>query len=217
MMSSSRGLRTKIRAYQYEHGVNFTTARRAVLEGGSGGGLPEPFAGSIDDLPPLLMSAPEKMLTVPSGLSPDEKLNAVMRAALDYLDENAWAWPARDDDGRFAPPPDDHVRHHLAVSYDLGEEEEIAILPAMHTVAVVDELRECLHCLRPGRYDAYVVLGDRKTHARLCEQHYERDGSGVLGSTGDVYLMLWDEVPAEVQSDVNAHMVARGREPMVFE
>lgn len=219
-MSTSRGLQAKIRAYQDAHGVNYTTARRAVLAANVATGSlpPEPQPASLDELPSLLLPFPDGKIELPPGLTGDERMHAAFEAALDHLNAHAMAWPARDTEGHLVPPPDSHVAHHLALTYGLGDEEEMLILPSVHTVAVVDELPSCWRCGHEARYDSRVVdVNGRTAGAYVCTADYDLEGSGTLGATGDVYLMLSREVPMNVRTLVNLHMVARGRETLSFE
>jgi hypothetical protein len=210
-MRTSRGLKTKIRAYQDKHGVNYTAARRAVL------------ASTSDirpaDLPSLLIPFPDGPLKVPQGLAGDDLMKAAVGAAMDHLTENALTAPARDELGNLIPPPVSHLRHHLALIYDLGEEHELDIAQSVTSIGVTDELPDCWNCPNPARYDVTVYPPGREDGigAYVCPAHYELYGSGTLGGTrGDGYLMLTKEVPLAVIDEVNAYMTAQGRTWVAF-
>lgn len=210
-MRTSRGLKTKIQAYQDKHDVNYTTARRAVLAGA-------PDIRPVD-LPSLLVPFPDGPLNVPQGLGGDDLVKAAVGTAMDYMAEHALTAPARDERGNLIPPPVSHLRHHLALIYDLGEETEILIAQSVTSIGVIDELPDCWKCPNPARYDVTVYPPGREDGfgAYVCPAHYAIYGSGTLGGArGDGYLMLTQEVPLAVQEEVNAFMTAQGRTWVAF-
>lgn len=63
------------------------------------------------DVPDPLLRLPNEQIAVPTGLSGDERLEAVLIHALDHVNLHAMAWPAADGNGNLVPPPDAHVLH----------------------------------------------------------------------------------------------------------
>lgn len=70
-----------------------------------------------------------------------------------------------------------------------------------YTVECLVSLPKCKICgQRPARYYGHLELGGRRLGARLCPDCYVDRCEGRLGSaTGDLYLMLYGEVPAAVR------------------
>lgn len=161
---------------------------------------------------PLL--PPPGALNVPPGLHGDDLLDAVFEAAMDHVNLHAIAWPARDAAGELVPPPPEHVLDHLARANDLADEEEALASPGASTVAVVHELPRCDVCGSSSRYDASIDRGGQPYGAFLCPACYAKHGSGSLGASGDVYLMLTSDVPKEVQEICNQIGAAQGKDPM---
>lgn len=124
------------------------------------------------------------------------------------------AWPAKDEHGRLVPPPDQHVLHELAHSYELADEEDLLVNPRLGTVAVVPKLYPCDVCGRPARYDAHLTVGGSSSGAWLCPPHYLERGSGTLGAGADCYVMLSSEVPEPVKESCNQIRAAQGKDPL---
>lgn len=166
------------------------------------------------DVPDPLLRLPNEQIAVPTGLSGDERLEAVLIQALDHVNLHAMAWPAADGNGNLVPPPDAHVLHELAHANDLADEEDLLVHPRLGTVGVVTELPECDFCYEPARYDAVITVGEQRGGASLCGDHYREKGSGTLGASGDAYLMLDSEVSESVRSTCNEIRAAQGQDPL---
>lgn len=166
------------------------------------------------DAPDPLLRLPDEQVTLPPGLSSEERLAALFGAAFDHVNLHAMAWPATDASGALVPPPDEHVLHDLAHANELADEEDLFANPRLGTVTVLWELPDCDVCGVSARYDATVHVDDRSAGAFLCDEHYLELGSGTLGASGDTYLMLSTEVSESVQATCNQIRQAQGKDPI---
>jgi hypothetical protein len=167
--------------------------------------------------PDPLLPFPDLDVEITSGLSGEQKVQALAAALYDHFNIHAIAWPARDEDGRFVPPPDEHVLHELAHSYELVDEERLFASPRLGVVGFVKDLPACDLCADKSRYDVLIKHNAQTAGAFLCERHYADLGSGTLGASGDSYLMRYSEVPDRVQQICNDLLEAQGRGPLSFE
>lgn len=166
------------------------------------------------DVPDPLLPLPEATIEVALDLSGEERLAALLTAAIDHVNLHAMAWPAKDRDGQLVPPPDEHVLHELAHECELADEERLMISPRLGTVGFLSKLPGCDFCGMPARYDAAIAARERRTWANMCSQHYVENGSGTLGTSHGAYLMLWSEVPRSVQATCNQIRQAQGKDPV---
>jgi hypothetical protein len=168
---------------------------------------PEP----VDD--DLLLTAPIEGWESQAPADADPVLGA-LGLVQDYLDMTAMSLPARDRDGNLVPPPHGHVLDHLARSHDLVPEIEALSRPAApYSVECVTKLPDCELCGHSGaaRYYGHL-LGADGPGLRLCPDCYGDRCGGRLGSaTGDIYLMLYDEVPQAVRDRCDRATASLGR------
>ncbi len=166
-----------------------------------------------DEIDPLLPQPPDE-LHVPGHLTGEDRIRWVFEAAVDHVNFNAMAWPARDRSGTLQPPPDEHVLDGLARANDLVDEERALSTISAGTVTVVTDLPSCDLCNQEARYDATIEVSGRSGGAFLCPACYEMRGSGSLGASGDVYLMRIDEVSDWVRQRYDAVAASIGKPPL---
>lgn len=166
------------------------------------------------NLPDPLLPLPDEPLDSLEGVTPEERMKALIVSVSDHLDLHAMAWPARNAEGNLAPPPGEHVFHELAHIHDLVDEERLLSSPKLGDVYVISELPACDLCGGNARYDAVIEVNADRGGAYLCDDHYSEHGSGTLGASGDTYLMLATEVPKWVQDGCNQLLAAQGRDPL---
>jgi hypothetical protein len=164
---------------------------------------------------PLLTPTPG-ILEPPADLQGEELQRWIFEAAVDHMNIHAMVWPARDSAGQLVPPPPEHVLDHLARANDLADEDDINRTSGAGTVAVLTPLPQCDLCEHyEARYDARLETGaGRPVPAFVCPDCYARDGSGSLGASGDVYLMMDSEVPPEVRAICNEIRARSGKKPL---
>jgi hypothetical protein len=147
------------------------------------------------------------------GLAPTVAVQLLVLAAA-AADMTAMSLPARDRDGKLVPPPHGHVLDHLARAHDLVPEIEALSRPAApYSVECVTKLPDCDLCGHSGaaRYYGHL-LGADGPGLRLCPDCYGDRCGGRLGSaTGELYLMLYDEVPQAVRDRCDRATASLGR------
>jgi hypothetical protein len=165
----------------------------------------------MDASDPLIPPPDDVWLAVPA-VGPDEDPERAMAEAVsDYFNFNAIAWPARDASGAFVAPPDEHVLDRLARAEELVSEEQSQVRPEAGTVTVMSTLPPCNLCGLPARYDAKLTVDETEAFGFACPDCYGRHGSGTLGATGAVYMMMWDEVSPEVRAVCDELTASLGR------
>lgn len=167
----------------------------------------------MDATDPLLPQ-PWGDITIPPGLSGTAVEEWLATQVSDHFNLNALVWQARDAEGRLAPPPAEHVLDHLARSNDLVEEERSNTTIGANTVTVQSDLPECDLCGDPARYDARLASGGHTVNAFACPSCYTEHGSGTLGASGDVYIMLDSEVPSDVRRICNEIREGQDKPPL---
>lgn len=153
-----------------------------------------------------LIPAPSTDGWFPPAGNGEDALERGYANALDYFSFNAIAWPAKNAAGDLVAPPDEHVLDYLARAHDLVDEETAAVRPSASTVAVVSTLHFCNLCDDPdvrARYDARLTVKDVTATGFACERCYDACGGGILGASGDTYLLTLHEVSQAVRDVCN--------------
>jgi len=163
-----------------------------------------------------LLPLPETPINLPAQLDGAERFDEAIRVAVSDANLIAMAWPAKNSEGELVPPPHDHVLHELVHAHHLVDDEKLLASPRLGDVAFLSELPACFVCNSQARYDARVETRGVQVSGYLCGHHYLQIGSGTLGASGDSYLMLYSEVPLEVQRECNNMLAVQGRDP-IFE
>lgn len=151
---------------------------------------------------PLILQPPDP-IAVQEGLHGDELLSAMFESMSDFVQMHALALPAFDREGRPLVPPSDHVLDHLVRANDLVREDRLLNTLEAGTVAVVVSLPTCDVCQSRARYDVVLREEGATYGANLCTSCYAANGSGTLGASGDVYMVLISEVSPDVIATCN--------------
>jgi len=116
-----------------------------------------------------------------------------------------------DSVGNPIPPPDSHVLDHLARAWDLTDDEGAGDRPAAGTVVCPVEDLECELCGAPARYESPLMVRGERVRVELCLGCMQEHGDPVLGGSGSVYLMYFDEVSAAVRAVCDEICTRKGR------
>ena len=116
-----------------------------------------------------------------------------------------------DSVGNPIPPPDSHVLDHLARAWDLTDHETAGDRPAARTVVCPVEELECELCGAPARYESPLVIRGHCVRVELCLVCMREHGEPVLGGSGSVYFMYFDEVSPAVRAVCDEICTLNGR------
>ncbi|KQP66917.1 hypothetical protein ASF47_04210 [Nocardioides sp. Leaf285] len=116
-----------------------------------------------------------------------------------------------DSVGNPIPPPDSHVLDHLARAWDLTDVEGAGDRPAAGTVVCPIEELECELCGARARYESPLVIRGQRVRVELCLECMRERGDPVLGGSGSVYFMYFDEVSAAVRAVCDGICTRKGR------
>ena len=116
-----------------------------------------------------------------------------------------------DSVGNPIPPPDSHVLDHLARAWDLTDDEGAGDRPAAGTVVCPIEELECELCGARARYESPLMVRGERVRVELCLECMREHGDPVLGGSGSVYFMYFDEVSAAVRAVCDEICTRKGR------
>lgn len=116
-----------------------------------------------------------------------------------------------DSVGNPIPPPDSHVLDHLARAWDLTDDEGAGDRPAAGTVVCPIEELECELCGARARYESPLVVRGQRLRIEVCLECMREHGDPVLGGSGSVYFMDFDEVSAAVRAVCDEICTRKGR------
>jgi hypothetical protein len=125
--------------------------------------------------------------------------------------EFAVRMPGFDSVGNPITPPDSHVLDHLARAWDLANDEDASARPAAGTVMCPVEELECELCGRQARYDSPIVSRGQRVRVELCLECMQEHGDPILGGSGSVYFMYFDEVSPAVRAVCDELCAREGR------
>ena len=118
--------------------------------------------------------------------------------------------------GTALAPPATHLLDALVRRFDLVDEFEAVLCPAVHTVAMVEALPACDVCKQfVARYDAYLTCGlGRRIAGFLCAPCYGIRTGRSLGAGHGQVLATWDDVPVNVMAICRVLTDRLGRTPI---